>query len=148
MISTSSEATNPLSTASSSTFRLQVKLHLSLHSWLLAKATIRCSLKGPTSGSQRLYLRIYDVEGRMEPCVDVNGPCRVGGTLRGLAQLSAFARVSPPPPKALSKTSSDYPTTSQTPSSRCLHFFWIPNFVASAMCGRFDLSSRAVVTAD
>ncbi|KAK8600645.1 hypothetical protein V6N12_050498 [Hibiscus sabdariffa] len=69
MAPTSPRVTSPLSTASSSTSRSQVRLHISLHSWLLAKATIRRSLKGPTSGGQRLYLRIYGVEGRMEPCL-------------------------------------------------------------------------------
>ncbi|KAK8476157.1 hypothetical protein V6N13_138001 [Hibiscus sabdariffa] len=54
MAPTSSGVTIPLSTASSPTSRSQVRLHLSLHSWLLAKATIHRSLKGSTSGGQRL----------------------------------------------------------------------------------------------
>ncbi|KAK8658478.1 hypothetical protein V6N13_036684 [Hibiscus sabdariffa] len=69
MAPTSPGSTSPLPTASSPTSRTQVRFLLSLHSWLLAKATIRRSLKGPTSGGQRLYLQIYGVGGRMKPCL-------------------------------------------------------------------------------
>ncbi|KAK8596753.1 hypothetical protein V6N12_065233 [Hibiscus sabdariffa] len=69
MAPTSSGITSPLPIASSLASRSHIRFHLPLHSWFLAKATVRRSLKDFSSGGQRLYLRIYSVEGRIDSCL-------------------------------------------------------------------------------
>ncbi|KAK8656068.1 hypothetical protein V6N13_108627 [Hibiscus sabdariffa] len=65
----SSAIASPLTTTSLQTSRPQVRLHRSLQSCFLVKATICRSMKGFLSDGQWLYLRNYDIEGRMESCL-------------------------------------------------------------------------------
>ncbi|KAK8698498.1 hypothetical protein V6N13_114610 [Hibiscus sabdariffa] len=93
-------------------------------------------MKHFTSGRQRLYLRIYDVDGGVESFLEM-GSTRVGSAVRELILPSASASASSPSPKLLSSVR----PPPKPPSFFWLHYPRFPDLVVSTLFGRFVSSS-------
>ncbi|KAK8619405.1 hypothetical protein V6N13_133366 [Hibiscus sabdariffa] len=136
MVPTSLGLASLLTPASSSTYRLRVKFHLSLQSWVLIKETTRHSMKGFTSGGQALLPYLCCREKKKILFGD-DDPCKMDGAARELVQPSAFVSTSPPSLTVHTETSSDYPTTPKPPHSSVCSLFESPTLL-SLLCLRVN----------